>query len=229
MKSHEFKGAFNERVATARALNSMTQTELAKLAGVSQRQIAAYEAANAYPRPGVLHKLAEALGTTAEWLATGEGDGKVRARISPASVAARVPLLELNKVLDYLAQEYRPEGLTSILHPTSHPVSNMAFAIINKDEAMAYSDPEGYGFPIGSIIVFDPAIEAEHLDFVCVVRNGSETIFRQIFISYGLSVLNPLDRRYPQETLNGEGKGDAFLIPAVSVETQLPAADRLMR
>ncbi|AMH00951.1 XRE family transcriptional regulator [Serratia liquefaciens] len=229
MKSYEFKGPFYERVSTARALNSMTQTELAKLAGVSQRQIAAYEAANSYPRPGVLHKLAEALGTTPEWLAAGEGDGKVRSRISPASVTARVPLLELDKVIDYLAQEFRAEGLTSKFHPTSYPVSNMAFAIVSKDEAMAYSNPDGYGFPIGSIIVFDPILKAEHLDFVCVVRSGSEVIFRQIFRSSGLSVLNPLDRRYPQETLSNEVKGNLLLIPAISVETQLPAADRLIQ
>ncbi|EKN3342535.1 helix-turn-helix domain-containing protein [Yersinia enterocolitica] len=226
MKSYEFKGSFYERVAKARALNSMTQSELAKLVGISQRQIAAYESANSYPRQGVLHKLADALGTTVEWLATGEGDGKIKSRVSPASVTTKVPLLEIDKVLAFLSHEYRAEGLTTKFHPTSYPVSKMAFAVINSDEAMAYSDPDGYGFPVGSIIVFDPMIEAEHLDFVCALKSDF-ILFRQIFISYDQSVLNPLDNRYPQKTIKNEERESMFLIPAISVETQLPAATRL--
>lgn len=226
MKSHEFKGGFFERIATARALNSMTQVELAKLAGVSQRQIAAYEAAQSFPRPGVLHRLAEALGTTPEWLASGAGEGKIKARVSPAMVTIKVPIITMDNVIDFLSNGYRGDVLTSKFHATSCDVSKASFAIINQDEAMAYSDPDGYGFPLGSIVVFDPMIEAEHLDFVCALNEDFRTTFRQLFVGDSAFVLSPLDRRYPQEQVKNEKRKETFLIPAVSVEIHLPAANR---
>ncbi|MDY0929133.1 helix-turn-helix transcriptional regulator [Enterobacter sp. CFBP8995] len=227
MKSYEFKNNFFERIAKARALNSMTQAELAKLVGISQRQIAAYEAANSWPRAGTLEKLAQALGTTPEWLATGEGDGKVKARISPALVARRVPIIKIEDVITFMCCSFKGEGLTDKFHATSLPVSEMSFAIVCNDPAMAYSDPDGYGFPKGSIVVFDPMLEAEHLDFVMMVSSDGRVVFRQLFVGYDHTVLNPIDSRYPHENLKGNEQDDFNLMPAVSVETLLPAANRI--
>ena len=70
-----FDDQFPSRVSLARQSRGMTQAQLSKLAGVVQRQIAAYEGGEAKPRLRVLQALANALGTTAEWLALGEGQG----------------------------------------------------------------------------------------------------------------------------------------------------------
>lgn len=227
MNPYEFKKNFFERVAKARALNSMTQAELAKLVGISQRQIAAYESANSWPRAGTLEKLAQALGTTPEWLATGEGDGKVKARISPALVARRVPIIDIADVVMFMCCGFNGEGVTDKFHATSLAVSEASFAIIIDDPAMAYSDPDGYGFPKGSIVVFDPLLSAEHLDYVMVVSDNNRVVFRQLFVGYDHTILNPIDTRYPHENLKGNENEDFNLIPAVSVETLLPAAHRI--
>lgn len=227
MKSYEFKDNFFERIAKARALNSMTQAELANLVGISQRQIAAYEAAKSWPRAGTLEKLAQALGTTPEWLATGEGDGKVKARISPALVARRVPIIKIEDVVMFMCCGFKGEGITNKFHATSLSVSEMSFAMVCDDPAMAYSDPDGYGFPQGATVIFDPMLEAEHLDYVLMVSSDNRVIFRQLFVGHDHAVLNPIDNRYPHENLKGNEPDDFTLMPAVSVEIQLPASDRI--
>jgi len=205
----------------------MTQAELAKLVGISQRQVAAYESATSWPRAGTLQKLAQALGTTPEWLASGEGDGKVKARISPALVARRVPVMKIEDVVMFMCCNFRADEITTQFHATSLNVSELAFAIEIDDPAMAYSDPDGYGFPKGSTVIFDPMENAEHLDFVLMVNKDNRVIFRQLFVGYDHALLNPIDSRYPHENLVGNENDDFNLFPAISVETNLPAARRL--
>jgi len=62
------------RIRTLRNNKKMTQTQLAKLAGVSQPTVSAYENDNVpNPRSSELMRIAAALETTPEYLTTGEG------------------------------------------------------------------------------------------------------------------------------------------------------------
>lgn len=72
LTEHELDALFGKRLARARAAANMTQRELAGAVGITWSQISRYEASKAKPRLGVLLKLAEALGVTAEEL-SGEG------------------------------------------------------------------------------------------------------------------------------------------------------------
>lgn len=65
------KTTFSERLVEARAKARLTQKQLADHAGISQRQVARYEGGEQEPRPTTIHRLAEALGVSPRWLATG--------------------------------------------------------------------------------------------------------------------------------------------------------------
>ncbi|WP_161624096.1 helix-turn-helix domain-containing protein [Leminorella grimontii] len=229
MKKHEERHLFFKRVAEARALNSLTQQELADIVGVSQRQIAAYEAADSFPRKGILIKLATALGTTPEWLTTGEGESRIKARISPADVSYKVPILQSEQIIDWLVTIGDTVGLVKF-HNTSHKLSSTAFAMHINDEAMSASTPDGYGFPKGALVIFEPAIEAKNQDFVLAILDNDfkNAIFRRYFPGLMTTTLTPLDSRYPQEQFENKDieDGKLSLIPAVYVEITLPALSR---
>jgi len=228
MKKYEYKGDFWHRVSSSRALLSLTQKELAELTGVSQRQIAAYETATSYPREAVLHRLAQALGTTPEWLATGEGQSRIKARVSPAEISLRIPLIKIEEVVDFLFGN-KKDFVVKAWYPTTIRGSELAFALLVDDEAMASSDDEGYGFPKGSIVTFEPCIEAQNGDFVLAVQHDGKCTFRQLFKGMRSATLTPLDSKYPQDPITfGEiDTKEIWLCPAVSVETFLPARSRL--
>lgn len=228
MKSYEVKGDFWKRVSSARAVNSLTQRELAESSGVSQRQIAAYEGGESLPREAVLLRLASALGTTPEWLATGEGDGRIRARISLDDISRKIPVLRKDEIFGWLTSTGN-EKVAQRTYPVGYEVSDLAFAMINDDESMASSDDFGYGFPKGCTVVFEPTIEVEDQDFVLAMMDNGAISFRQFFAGFRTSKLHALDSRYLDEEISNkelEGK-EVTLIPAVSMENRLPAMSRI--
>lgn len=228
MKSYEIKGDFWKRVSAARAVNSLTQRELAEAAHVSQRQIAAYEGGESLPREAVLLRLASALGTTPEWLASGEGDGRIKSRISPADITRKIPVLRKDEIFGWLTS-IGNEKIATRTYPVGYTVSDLAFAMISEDEGMASSDDFGYGFPKGCIVVFEPMIEVEDQDFVLAMMETGAISFRQFFSGFRTSKLHPLDNRYLDEEISNkelEGK-EITLIPAISMENHLPALDRV--
>lgn len=217
MKKFEITSGFWERVSKARALNSLTQKELAKLVGVSQRQIAAYENVESQPRERTLMKLARALGTTPEWLATGEGESRIKSRISPADTARKIPVLNEDQVFFHMVSLAKGEQYARY-HPTILDLSQLAFALEMNDEAMSKL------FPIGSVVIFEPCITARSGDFVLAAHAEKPAIFRQLLTGMDSALLSPLDSRYPADAWNQK---DTALIPAVAVETYLPARERL--
>lgn len=217
MKKLEITSGFWERVSKARSLNSLTQKELAELVGVSQRQIAAYENVESYPRERTLMKLAKALGTTPEWLATGEGESRIKSRISPADTARKIPVLNEEQVFLHMVSASKSEQYAQY-HPTTLELSQLAFALMMNDEAMSKL------FPTGSVVIFEPCINAKSGDYVLAVHAEKPAIFRQLLTGMNSALLSPLDPRYPSDKWNEK---DTFLIPAVAVETYLPARERL--
>ncbi len=232
MKQDDIDDEFSRRVSSARAAKAMTQVELASKTGVSQRQIAAYEGAQSKPRKGVLLKLAKSLGVTPEWLARGfhstrSNEPSESVYVASVSTKTFIPVITLGMLSDWMISptdccEYGEDYLTS------SPVSDKAFAIRNNDAAMASSDADGYGFPMGSIIVFDPCLTIEDGDFVIALFESGKAIFRQYLTGLGESTLSPLNSRYPTESFeNNVIDSDVTLIAAVHVEYVLPSAERL--
>lgn len=228
MKFDDYSPDFWKRLSEARALGSLTQRELAELSGVSQRQISAYESAKSWPREAVLIRLAKALGTTPEWLAIGKGSGRVKARVSPAEVLKKIPILRDEQLFDWLTS-LGNEQVSPRIHPVNYEVSELAFAMVCEDDAMAASDDFGFGFPKGSLVIFEPSIEVEDQDFVLACMESGKTSFRQYFSGFRASKLMPLDKRYPEEVLTAEelSENNVTLIAAIAMENKLPAFSRL--
>jgi len=228
MKLDDYSPDFWKRLSEARALASLTQRELAELSGVSQRQVSAYESAKSWPREAVLIRLARALGTTPEWLALGKGNGRIKARISPAEIPKKIPVLQNEQLFGWLTS-LGNEQISPRIHPVSYDVSDLAFAMVCEDDAMAASDDFGFGFPKGALVIFEPTIEVEDQDFVLACMESGETSFRQYFSGFRTSKLMPLDKRYPEEILTAKELSDnnVTLISAIALENKLPAFSRI--
>lgn len=224
----KFDDDFAERVANARAQLGITQTELAERVGVVQRQIAAYENGESKPRMGSLLRLSKALNKPITWLT--QGDPLLVLDRGDAEPHDEIAIIDIKDVSEWLSPANDRSHLIKKLHKTTHILSELSFAIINSDPAMAFGDADGNGFPLGSTVYFEPNIEAEDQDFVLALMPDGSAIFRQLFIGYGGPLLNPLDSRYPQEKLHDyyddEDYSDPIVIPAVGCSYPLPAAGR---
>ena len=69
------KGCFRERLAEMIKAKGLSQKELAQLAGVTEAAMSHYVKGDRIPRASVLVRIAEALGTTADYLMNGNVPG----------------------------------------------------------------------------------------------------------------------------------------------------------
>lgn len=72
----------SERIRDLRTAKKLTQTDLAKLVGLTYIQIGRYETGKSAPSADVLNKMAEALGTTADYLMNGSDNDVVSAQLT---------------------------------------------------------------------------------------------------------------------------------------------------
>lgn len=108
--------AFGKRVASLRNERELTQVELGKQVGVSGTCVWNWEGGNTFPRPAALHKLAQALGTSTEYLSSGISSPTVSNAKGPAhrslsdvimearesvAIAGGVPVSKVRVVIDY--------------------------------------------------------------------------------------------------------------------------------
>ena len=92
MATMNFTEGFADRLRISRERCGLSQRELGAEAGVNFSQISRYEQGIATPRPGVLKKLAEVLGTSIEHLR----DGQAMERISFYFGDDEEPLVTIN-------------------------------------------------------------------------------------------------------------------------------------
>ena len=74
--------SFGERLRTARALKSLTQSQLAEAAGIHYTQVGRYEKKGAVPAADVLARLADALGVSSDYLMNGTPDEHAAAHLT---------------------------------------------------------------------------------------------------------------------------------------------------
>lgn len=84
-----------ERIKELRAQHKMTQTELAKMVGLSYIQIGRYETQKSNPSSDVLQKLAAALDTTADYLMNGSQDEVVATQLTDKELLKQFKEVEL--------------------------------------------------------------------------------------------------------------------------------------
>lgn len=215
-----FDSFFAKRVATARSTIGLTQSELAGMAGVVQRQIAAYEGGEAKPREKTLQRLAAALGTSAEWLAAGQGEPPSLEEYIPSASLRQVPLITPEMVPSWLGK-HRLKAHK--LHPSKVDVSDMAFAVEILGDSMAKNTSRGVSFPSGSIVTFDPARKVVDKDFVIALLENGFVTFKQVFMDMVSVSLSATDIRYPMVhlDLSDVETGKVTLIPAVYLDVPL--------
>ena len=213
-----FDDQFAHRVSLARQSRGMTQAQLSKLTGVVQRQIAAYEGGESKPRERVLKALASALGTTADWLTSGEGEGPGMKNIMPDALVRQIPVLRLNEVMNYITTG---EHSSSDFHPSVYDAGDSAFAVLVQGDAMtrnAGNGQAGLSFPKGSVVTFNPLVKARSGDYALALFKDDSVAFKQIYIGEIETNLVSLNHLYPNIIL----KNDEVSILATAVYLEVP-------
>ena len=90
-----------KRLIALRKTKNLSQTDLAKIVGVSYVQIGRYETKRTQPPAEVLNKIANALDTTIDYLINGDSDEKAKSTLKDAE------LLQQFKAVEQLSEDDR--------------------------------------------------------------------------------------------------------------------------
>jgi transcriptional regulator with XRE-family HTH domain len=102
-----------ERIKELRAAKKLTQTELAKIVGLSFIQIGRYETQKSNPSSDVLQKLATALETTTDFLMQGNSNDIISAQLNDKELLNQFKQVEqLNDEDKYLIKIFIDAFLT---------------------------------------------------------------------------------------------------------------------
>src|SRR5690242_17107950 len=192
-----------DRIRHIREELELSQEAFGRHMGVSKAAVSQWENGDIKNlRPANLFALQNFTGYSAEWIATGAGNARVKggkkADTRPGPAVASVPLIswvqagQWNEVVDV----YRPgEGEKPVF--TTRKVGPRAYALRVVGDSM--ENPNGRPtYPQGSIIIVDPDREALHGSAVIVRLDDSEQVtFKQLVVEGGIRYLKPLNPRYP--------------------------------
>ncbi len=103
----------SERIRELRTTKKLTQSDLAKAVGLTYIQIGRYETGKSAPSSDVLNKLADALGTTTDFLMNGSGDDVVSAQLTDKELLGQFKEVEkLNQEDKHLVKTFIDAFLT---------------------------------------------------------------------------------------------------------------------
>lgn len=147
-------------------------------------------------------KAATAMGISADWLATGEGDmladqNLIRKadNVSPGpKITGMVPIL--NKVNAGMYREIidsEPDGIEHVA--SAVPTKRYTFALRVEGDSM---EPK---FPEGMVLIVEPEADPLPNDYVIAVNGDNEATFKQLIKDGGEWMLKPLNPRYPIKPL----------------------------
>ncbi len=102
-------GSFADRVVTLREQQSLTATDLAKLANVTPAAVWNWEKNGTTPRAATINTIANKLGVTPEFLLNGEE--VVRAIASPRMIELHQPQIDVGSLLESATLEDLIRGI----------------------------------------------------------------------------------------------------------------------
>ena len=111
---------FGSRLATLRKQRSMTQTDLSKIIGIHYTHIGRYEGGRSMPSADTLGKLADALGTTVDFLMAGATADSAKTRLTDQELldhfrqAAELPEHDKMLVKQFLAAFLRMKQIETM-------------------------------------------------------------------------------------------------------------------
>lgn len=202
-----------ERVKAARKYRNMTQVQLAKASGAAQSDISKIERAD-IERTTHLIGLATALRCDPRWLDTGDGHppwsyslqspqtsgyntGQAAANVRDTNTQyneRRYPLLSSVQAGAWGVVDMDPDTVEEyVICPVELGPEGFCMRV-DGDSMTSQEGP--FSFPEGMNVCFRALAEANHKDFVCVVREGeTNAIFKQLLLidnRWFLFSLNPV-------------------------------------
>jgi SOS-response transcriptional repressor LexA len=111
----------------------------------------------------------------------------------------RVPLISAVQAGNYTAiDNFRP-GAQYETVPVTVPVQRHTYALRVQGDSMVSDSADS--FPDGSIVIVEPAMQAEPGDYVIALNADNETTFKQLVKDGSDLLLKPLNPRYPIKPL----------------------------
>lgn len=110
------KETLADRIQTLRKQAGLTQVELADKIGVSKSQFIRYESKNVQPPAIIINKLADALGTSVDFLISGDKNEKAKASLKNSELMQRFKEVDslpedeqgvLIKIISAYVRDYR--------------------------------------------------------------------------------------------------------------------------
>lgn len=188
----------SERIKEIRASFGLTQTQLAEKVGITQRQIAKYEAGESAPRDIVLSKLSAALGVSKEYLLHGAEE---------YGANGRLPLLTQLELIHFGKSYIAPSEYAEIILP-------------NRKNAFAYrhvgDSLEPY-YEEGEFLIIDPVEQVERFTTgkrsLYLIMFGGEARVRHVdFANNGNITIWTPNRNYPPTTFHQDDAKDLLII-----------------
>ena len=172
------KNDFSKRLKYFRSLRDLSQQELAKLVGISGKQVSDYEVGSSKPRQTTYLKILNALGVTHEEFSNTENPMSK----ASSSLLLQVPIFSWNDVIDL--EEAVPEQnitLDMLLYPTSN--SKSLFILRVQGSAMSPLVNEG------DLVMIDTSKNKIEDGAAYIVSNGIEATLKQCFKTFSGNIL----------------------------------------
>ncbi len=169
--------SIGDRIRSARKTIGLNQAALAERVGVSQPAVANWESGVHDPRRLVIIKLADALGVTPEWLASGARSAAEEDTHPAAPYIRRAirhtPVIGLAAAARLIEEpDFDPHSVAEDYIPVTTGAERV-FAIINNDDAV------NRAFPRNTLVVIDYADQKPADGVFCLVASDALPLLRR--------------------------------------------------
>ncbi len=204
------KTEMNDRIRLRRLQLDLTQVQLAKAIGVSRVSVTKWESGITKPDGENLHRLAQVLSCTPEWLLYGTGDLRQvdDTKIKPlVAVPNAIPVISSVQAGAW-TETYSAARISDVLRwcNTTVKVSENAFGLDVRGESM--TNPNGSpSIPEGSTVIVEPnygSIDDLYGKIVVAIIDGSsEATIKKLVIDGPNKYLMPLNPNFKPIEING--------------------------
>lgn len=198
--------AMGRRIAQARKEAGLSQQAVANRFGISRAAVAQWENGDTFPGSSKLEGLADVLGVSLEWIATGRGHRQAAVAGSEGGAARRgVAVIAMQAAA--LWPQYPPGGIEGVPKiGTEIALGPNAFALIIEDQSMS---PE---FTEGDMVIIDPDVLPRPRDYVIAIAspdNGPNLRMYRPNERGGIKTIElvPFDAAWPTQTIEPENPG----------------------
>lgn len=204
------KSEMKDRIRSRRLQLDITQLSLAKKLGVSRVSVTKWESGATKPDGENLHRLAQVLSTTPEWLLYGHGDNNPDdTKVTPLMRApATVPIISAVQA-GLWTDSYAAARLSDVISwtQTTADVSDEAFGLVVRGESM--TNPNGLpSIPEGSIVIVEPNYgQLDNLYgkiIVAILDGSSEATVKKLVWDSPQCYLMPLNPAFKPIPIDGD-------------------------